>query len=251
MKKIILLLTMMLFLTGLSGLSVYANEGDGEPGEIIMIAVPDSNGRLMYYTGNEAKEEYKRLTQQSDINADTEFIYDDIDEPDSSIESEAGPYGPFHYRYRFKLKSRGTRYGVQKRISNYLENRTTEKQQMTIGINATTSWSINASLTGKFKEVFNAAVGASWQDSSTISQTLVINVAPKSRVWMEFRPRLRYVSGRTEKYYIPRGPISKRPVVVESKAVYSTSPRTIIVQLDTGSFRGTDGAYVWKQRRLG
>ena len=70
------------------------------------------------------------------------------------------------------------------------------------------------------------------------------------KLWLEFKPLLRYVSGKSQKYFIPRGPGSKRPVVVESKNVYSTSPKSISMTLGDKTFTATDGVYVWKETKL-
>ena len=39
-------------------------------------------------------------------------------------------------------------------------------------------------------------------------------------------------------------------IVVESKSVYSTSPRSVYITLGNQRFIATDGAYVWKESRL-
>ena len=68
MKKIIcaLLLLSLLFVNKISGLSVYASEIDEELGEVVMVAVPDGNGKLNYYSGDDAKKVYTQIMQQSD-----------------------------------------------------------------------------------------------------------------------------------------------------------------------------------------
>lgn len=247
MKKIICLsLIMLLFLTGFSSLNVYANSEDGEAGEVVMIVVPDSNGTLHQYTGSEAKAVYAQILQQSSISEPEESI-SSVDLP---IEDEIEPCGPFHYRYRFVKESSGVKYGPQRRISNPLENYSSETQQMQITASSRTDWTINTSLSGKFKEVFEAQVGGSWSKNSSFSQTITANVGPYKRMWIEFRPIIRYVSGKSQKYFIPRGPVPKRPIVVESKSVYSTSPRSVYVTLGNQRFMATDGVYVWKESRL-
>lgn len=119
MKKIIYLsLVMLLFFTGFSSLNVYANSEGGEPGEVVMIVVPDSNGTLHQYTGSEAKAVYAQILQQSSI-IELEESISSVDLPQ---ENEIEPCGPFHYRYRFVKESSGVKYGPQRRISNPLEN---------------------------------------------------------------------------------------------------------------------------------
>ena len=77
-----------------------------------------------------------------------------------------------------------------------------------------------------------------------------MNVGPHKKMWLEFKPLLRYVSGKSQKYFIPRGPVKKITVVEESKSVYSTSPRNISMTLGGKTFTGTDGAYLWRETKL-
>lgn len=251
MKKVVsLLLLMLLFLTEMSGLSVYASEIDAESGDVVMIAVPDSNGNLMYYTGDEAKEVYTQITQQSSDISTLEKVDSSLEPSDLDINAEIEPCGPFYYKYRFVKEYGGQRYGNTKRISNYLENRTSQRQNLSTSVSSSTTWTINTVLTGEFKKVFKASVGASWSSNSVFSQTITMNVGPHKRMWLEFRPLIRYVSGKVQKYYIPRGPLYKRPIVVESRSVYSTSPKSVYIRLGNKSFVATDGAYIWRETDL-
>lgn len=154
-------------------------------------------------------------------------------------------------RYRFVKESDGVKYGPQRRISNPLENYSSQTQQMQISVSSSTNWTINTSLSGKFKEVFEAQVRGSWSKNSSFSQSITANVEPYKRLWIEFRPLIRCVYGKSQKYFIPRGPFAnKGPVIVESKSVYSTSPRSVYITLGNQRFIATDGAYVWKESRL-
>lgn len=247
MKKIITIaFAMLMLLTSILNLNVYANERDGESGEVVMIAVPSGSGSFKYYTGNEAKSMYMQILHQSSVNMQEDFEI--LGEP--LIEDEMEPTGPFTYKYRFIKESSGTRYGNSKRISNVLENRSSQTQKLQTSVSSSTSWSINTSLSGKFKQAFEATVGGTWANTSRFSQTITMSVGPNKKMWLEFKPLLRYVSGKSQKYFIPRGPVNKTPVVVESKYVYSTSPRSISMTLGNKTFTGTDGVYVWKETRL-
>lgn len=123
-KIIIIALTMIAFLTGISSLNAYASENDGEFGEVVMIAIPNRYGTLHQYTGSEAKAVYAQMLQQSYINEPEESM-SSVDLP---VENEIEPCGPFTYKYRFVKESSGTKYGNSKRISNYLENRSSQTQ---------------------------------------------------------------------------------------------------------------------------
>jgi len=249
MKKMIgALLVLLLFVTEISGLSAYASEIDDELGEVVMIAVPDGNGKLNYYTGDAAKEAYAQITRQSDISE--EVVDELVKQSDVDVDTEVEPCGPFYYKYRFVRERSGQIYGPSRRISTYLENTTSERQSLSTNVRSSTTWTINTSLTGGFMEAFKLSVGGSWSSGSSFSQTISMNVGPKKRMWLEFKPLIRYVSGKAQKYFIPRGPINNRPIVVESRSVYSTSPVSVYMRLGDRFFMATDGAYIWRETNL-
>ena len=257
MKKIIcalLFLLSLLFVNEVSGLSVYASEVDEELGEVVMVAIPDGSGKLNYYSGDDAKKVYTQIMQQSDKILEEFSELEKVDKsfelPEIDVDPEIEPYGPFHYKYRFIKESSGKIYGTSKRISNYLENRTSQRQNLSASVRSSTTWTINTALTGGFNDAFKLSVGGSWSTNSSFSETISMNVGPNKKMWLEFRPLIRYVSGKAQKYYIPRGPINKRAIVVESKSVYSTSPETVYMRLGDRSFMATDGAYVWREISL-
>ena len=236
----------MLLVNKVSGLSVYASEIDEELGEVVMVAIPDGSGKLNYYSGDDAKKVYTQIMQQSDKIleefSELEKVDKSVDKsfelPEIDVDPEIEPYGS------------GKIYGTSKRISNYLENRTSQRQNLSASVRSSTTWTINTALTGGFNDAFKLSVGGSWSANSSFSETITMTVGPNKKMWLEFRPLIRYVSGKAQKYYIPRGPINKRAIVVESKAVYSTSPETIYMRLGDRSFMATDGAYVWREISL-
>lgn len=73
-------------------------------------------------------------------------------------------------------------------------------------MSASVSWNVNASLSGGYKDAFNAAVGSGWCGTKSFSETLTINVAPHKKIWLEFKPRVNFVNGESQKYYVTRGP---------------------------------------------
>ena len=223
-------------------LSVAAQEETGE--RVIQVAIPNEDGILQYYTGDKAQEIYDQLEK-------IEEVPDTIAPEDESFqvydsENIISPKGAFRYKYRFVKTASGSVYGSRERITPYLKNSTSVTQSMSVSANKSIGWSIDASLSGGYKTAFNAAVGASWQNTATISCELTVNVAPKKRTWLEFSPRYRYVCGKAQKYYVTRGPI-KTTVVEESKAVYSKSPKKIKVNINGKTTDGPDGIYIWKE----
>lgn len=245
MKKNILLLVSLSFLVILLGSDTIYGKEDYE--EIVtMVAIVNSQGELDYYKGEEAQFLYEKM-QANTLDEEVNPI-SRADNTDKGRKIEG--IGAFQYKYRFVKEKSGTKYGSEKRISNFLENRTSQLQQLDLQMETSTSWSINISLTGKYKEAFDASVGSGWANTSSFSQGISVNVAPQKKAWVEFKPLLRYVSGKVEKYYIPRGPVNKIPVIVESKSVYSTSPKNIQVKFQEATFKATEGAFIWKEVKL-
>lgn len=213
---------------------------------VIQIAIPDEKGILQFYTGEEAQAIYNQIEKEAEQVIPIEEIESSAI---SSIESdeEIKPKGMFTYKYRFVTRSEGKKWGNNSRISAYACNGTSLQQSKTVSASASVSWGINVYLSGKFKEAFTAKVGYSWSQTSSFSDSLTVNVAPKKRVWLEFKPRLNYINGEAQKYYVSRGP---RPTIViaERKQVSSESPTTVKMNLgDNQIVSCPDGAYIWKE----
>lgn len=222
---------------------------DSDQGRVVQIAIPNENGELQYYTGEKAQKLYDEIQKQTEDKLQQKIdILPETAKISLSKEDTVAPMGMFTYKYRFVKTSSGTVYGKKERITNYLKNQTSVSQSMSISAYTQKTWSINTTLTGKYKDTFSAAAGAGWQNTSTLSMELNINVPSKRRVWLEFQPRYNYVRGEVQKYYVTRGP-KKVTVIQERKPVYSKSPKTINVTLGRKRSKGPDGIYTWKEDR--
>lgn len=233
----------VVFIT-MGSLSAYAKQdisskGETE-GEVIQVAIPDQNGNLKFYTGEDAKVLYNQAQNQTV----EEIPKEEANKMDDNI---FHPDGMFTYKYRFVTKSSGTKYGASNRITQYLKNETNTKQSMSVEASTSVSWGIDVSLSGEFKDAFEASVGGNWKKTSSFRETLNVDVPAKSTVWLEFKPLLNYVNGEAQKYYVTRGPV-KTTIIESRKSVYSTSPRHISINIGKKSIMGPDGMYVWKQR---
>lgn len=103
-----------------------------EDGEVIQIAIPNEDGSLTYYKGDEAKREYQKLDKLEENNI-LKFHLGSIGSTDTR---EIEQMGSFYYRYRFLKKSAGTKYGKSRRISNVFLNETSKTQKMSLSISA-------------------------------------------------------------------------------------------------------------------
>lgn len=217
--------------------------------QVTQIAIPDENGNLRFYTGIEAQKIYNQIEKENvteEINNNSLQGLFNYDTYKLSTNNGIDTCGMFTYKYRFVTSSKGTKYGSNRRISPILANGTSSKQSMEVSVSASVSWNVNASLSGGYKDAFNAAVGSGWCGTKSFSETLTINVAPHKKIWLEFKPRVNFVNGESQKYYVTRGP-KKVTVVESSKKVYSESPRTVTMQLGDKNVKCPDGMYVWKE----
>lgn len=215
--------------------------------KILQIALPDTNGNLRFYSGTQAQQVYQMLKADANkILPETSNIFMQGNETLRPTINPT-PKGMFTYKYRFIKQSEGFTWGTTKRISTYAVNCTNTTQSVSVNAHTSVSWSIDATLSNEFKNAFSSSVGIGWQHTSAFSETLTRKVQPKKRVWIEFQPRLKYVKGEVQKYYIPRGPVNKIPIVVSRKSVYSTSPTTIRVSFGGKNISCPDGVYIWKE----
>lgn len=208
-------------------------------GRVIQIAIPNEKGDLKIYKGNVAQAIYNQIERE----AKKEEVLNEISEPSHS---GIAPRGMFTYKYRFVKTASGTTWGDTRRISAYAANETSTKQSKQITASTSVTWGINLSLTGKYKEVFDATVGGNWKYNSSFSEVLTINVPPKKRVWLEFKPKLRYIKGEAQKYFKTRG--GKPKIIIQDRQkVSSTSPVTVKMNLGGKNIYCPDGVYVWKE----
>jgi hypothetical protein len=215
-----------------------------ERARIIQVAIPNENGELQIYTGKDAQKIYENLDKQVIPRLETETSQ--VNNPLAVASNTNQLQGMFTYKYRFVQSTSGTKWGESKRISTYAGNGTSVQQSKSLNASTSISWSINTELSGSYKDAFSASVGSSWDNTSSFSEQFDINVAPKKRVWLEFKPKLKYVTGEVQKYYTTRGPIATT-VIEERKSVSSTSPTKVKMTLAGKTFYCPDGAYVWKE----
>lgn len=243
-KKLISLCFVSIMVLGMRATAFAATIPEEDKGEVIQIMFFDENGKQHIYSGQLAIETYNRINNGSETAFDNTKtnIYEF---PEDRIQTR----GAFSYKYRFVKSKSGTRNGQTERISNYLVNETSTMQRRYISASASVNWSINAKLTGKFKDVFEGSVGSSWTKGSSFSDTFNFNIPPNKKVWLEFEPKLSYVEGECQKYFIPRGPGNNSIFIEERKKVSSTSPKTVNITIAGKTIKAPDGVYTWKQSK--
>lgn len=235
--------------------SLASTSEEGASKRVLQMIVPQEDGTIRTYTGDEAQALYEEMQEEEKNDENQVQLTSDVSEEDNDTSDESDDtsdegkdqiQGMFRYKYRFVKKSSGTKNGKSRRISNYLKNRTSKTQSMTVTGSTTQKWTISANLTGKYKKVFLSSVGASWQLNCGFTESLTVKVPPKKRVWLEFQPKYKYIKGESQKYYVTRG-TTKKKIIEHKESVYSTSPKKITMSLGGSNFQGPDGTYTWMQ----
>lgn len=206
---------------------------------VVQIALPDENGEYQIYTGDEAQKIYDQI--------EAETNYDEIAEASESASENDGIdlLGMFTYKYRFVTSSEGKRYKSTRRITNYVCNQSSVAQSMSVSASTSISWTINCTLEGGFMSAFKSKVGASWSNTSSFTETFTLSVPSKKRMWLEFKPLVKYITGESQKYYVSRG--TNTTVIAERKQVSSESPTSVTKSISGKSCTVPDGAYIWKE----
>lgn len=242
-KKLISLCLISIMSFGMSATAfATTNPPLEEKGEVVQIMFFDENGKQHIYRGQEAIAIHKSINNVQESGLD-KIMSDVYERPENGIQTR----GAFSYKYRFITLKSGTRYGPTVRITNYMANETSTMQRRDISAVASINWTINTNLTGMFKSAFESSIGTSWTKGSSLSDTFSFNIPPHKKVWLEFTPKLRYVEGESQKYFIPRGPGPKPIIIQERKKVSSTSPKTVNITINEKTVKAPDGVYTWKQ----
>lgn len=248
MKLLKRFLSMVLALSAISTMSMSAfaadtvESDDSAPRVLQVLIVSESGNEL--YTGEDAERVFSELNNLQTPTAPAVLDETSIEVsslPESSIE----PNGAFSYKYRFLPdENDGTKvYGSYSIISDPWGNATSVQQSATISFTATSSWSVNCTLTGKYKEVVEGAIGGDWGKEYTVETSHEQNVAPKKRVWLQYRPEYILHSGQAQKYYITRG--TGILIVETSKDVDIREAYMRNVTMNGKTYELPAGAYVW------
>lgn len=209
----------------------------------LQVLIVSEDGNTLY-TGEEAERVFQELNSIPSY-VEPEMLRDTSIKAELTSNDDVKPYGAFRYKYRFVPDDmEGTKvYGSYSIISNAWCNATSVAQTATVAFTATASWSVNPTLTGKFKEAVELAIGAEWGKEYTKGISHEIHVEPKKRVWLQYRPEYILHSGESQKYYITRG--TGILIVEETQDVNVREAYMVNVTMDDKTYELPAGAYIW------
>lgn len=251
-KKILACLFWAIFGVCLLTIPTFAAENiGGEPvdrsGTVTYISIPNEDGTFTTLEGKEAQEWYDRAVRegkQRESMLESEYSGE-------GVKSEAETRGPFHYKYRYRESSNRKnveRTELEKTVTNKIRNDSSSQQSYQLSLSVSQSWSVSPSVEGKYKDAIKAKLGGSWGKSYSKTDSFTINVKPRKTVWVTFIPIMDESKGKVQKYYIPRGGLSKDEIVVKSTNVVTYNPKYLTVPI--GKFIKTKsvyGVYVWHE----
>ena len=240
----------------LQGVTAFAAETTtniaGEPidrsGQVTRIDIPNGDGTFRSLEGAEAQAWYVQAVAESE-----QRLVQEATVKDRNIESERDvePKGSFHYKYRY-IQSRRTndveRTELEKTVTNKLRNTTSSPQSYTLSLSVSQSSSVSPSVTGEYKKAIKAGISGSWGNTYSKSESFTVNVAPNKTVWVTFIPIMDKSQGKVQKYFIPRGGISKKPVIEKSYDIVTYNPKYLTSKMGPFTFKTVYGVYVWHEK---
>lgn len=221
-------------------------------GKVIQLIIQDRNGQLQSYFGKQAEQIYQKLEK----NTNKELIEQEEIQTISKANKKPSFFSNFHislngiyrYQYRFTQQDKGTTWGKCERVSPYYANDTSTSQSHSLEVTSSVSYYHHKPLANNFLTAFGDIIGKNWLTSVHFSQKHQLTVAPNKCVWIEFKPKLNYVQGTIEKYYIPSH--TKKPIITEKQHVFSTSPSTITINTKQATSTDPEGAFIIKESNV-
>ena len=207
-KKSLGFLFVLLSITATTSTTVFATENinpDNATPRVIQVLIVSEDGNE-FYTGKDAERVFSEFNSTK-IAAIPVEIEEKTSGTIEEFKFDVHPLGAFSYKYRFLPDARNKTkvYGDYSIISDPWGNATSVQQTATISFTAKSSWSVNCNLTGKYKEVVEGSIGGDWGKEYSVETSHEQQVAPKKRVWLQYRPEYILHSGKAQKYYVARG----------------------------------------------
>lgn len=221
-------------------------ESVDQGGQITRVDIPNADGTFTTLEGDEAQEWYDGAVEEGKQRAIEESSMQVMEDKD-----EVETRGSFRYKYRY-LESKHTnnveRTELEKTVTNKLKNTTSTQQTYTLNLSVSQSWSISSSVTGKYKDAVKATLGSSWGKTYSKSESLSVKVKQGKTVWVTFIPIMDKSVGKAQKYYIPRGGISDKPIVEKSYNVITYNPKYLTSKIGIFTMKSVYGVYVWHEQ---
>lgn len=222
---------------------------------VLAVLIVNDDGCFLYQ-GKDAQAAFERL-QEAPTLGDAAYAGPAIIAPPMAIagaplgDSDIMFRGPFSYKYRFvpDAKNKTPVYGTYSIVSNSWGNGSDETQTSHFTFSVSATGSIKTELKGKYLEAVEASIGTEYSQTYSASSTIDYNVPARKRVWLQYKPEYTLYSGRSEKYFIPRGAAGpfRKEVVEESKPVRIFGAKKFTIPIGNKVLTVPAGAYVWCQ----
>lgn len=222
-----------------------ADEADSGVLEVLIV----NEDGCHLYQGKDAQIAFEKLNEAPTLEETAHEIPAIMASPSSMGDSSIMFRGPFSYKYRFvpDAKNKTPVYGTFSIVSNHWGNETdiTQSSHFTFSVSATGS--VKTELKGKFLEAVEASIGTDYSKTYSANHTVDYNVPSRQRIWLQYKPEYTLYSGKSEKYFIPRGSAGpfRKEVVEESKPVRIHGVKQITVPIGNKVLTVPAGAYVW------
>lgn len=221
---------------------------EGEPvdrsGQVTRVDIPNKDGTFTTLEGEAAQAWYDKAVAEGEQRTAQEAALDAV------VDEEIETRGSFHYKYRY-LESKHTddveRTELEKTVTNKLKNTSSTEQSYGLELSVSQSWTVSPSVSGSYEDAIKAELGGSWGKTYTKSESFTVNIAPKKTLWVTFIPIMDKSEGKVQKYYIPRGGLSKDPIVEKSYNVVTYSPQYLTSKMGPFTFKSVYGVYVWHE----
>ena len=245
---------MAMLLTMSLGATAFASEDHdkniaGEPvdrsGEIVRVDIPNGDGTFTTLEGAKAQAWYNGLVTEEE-GTETQNMTLETARTEGKIETR----GAFRYRYRYLESNRTNdveRRSLEKTVTNKIRNTSSTTQTYTLNLSVSQSWSISRSITGEYEKVVKATLGESWGKTYSKNESFQVNVQPGKTLWVTFIPIMDKSEGKAQKYFIPRGGLYKKPIVVKSYDVVTYNPKYLSTKMGPFTIKSVYGIYVYRE----
>lgn len=148
----------------------------------------------------------------------------------------------YYYTYEQRgYNENAHRPSLKQRITQQWKNSSSITQSHTFSYSSSSEWSINLDVSGKFKEAVTVALGGSWTNKYSASDSVTMNVPAGKTMYMTYYPIMKNSWGYSQKWM--KGRYSAPDTKMEEVWVDTYSPKSIYNNLLKKNV--PDGVYEW------
>lgn len=226
MKKPTLFAVVLLVITCFTSTTVNAEEREATRTVRVEIVI---DGKSTILEGEEAQNyvNQKALEEKRMLELKREMSKSLFQKPETYEKSKVTPNTvSYYYVYDQRgYNENAHRPSLKKRITEIWKNSSSITQSHSFSYTSSAAWSINADVTGKFKDAVTSKLGGSWTNSTGATDSVTMNVAPGKTMYMTFYPIMKNSWGYSQKWM--RGRYSFPDTKMEEVWVDTYSPKSV------------------------